>query len=170
VVIPKVDPRRNYALFTRGNLAQEVLYQKDENKLFTHFKNNMEQQFQYGSIDIIVSIVNCYNYRTIRMNVDKKGVAYQLKLYTYHQKELDKQIKEYLRGGNFAFKTTLSQDKFNELKSLLTPDTSYRSTLTNSITLKQGNNYFNISDNNPEAKIHTFIAKLAEENNCYRLY
>ncbi len=170
VVIPKVDPRRSYELIMGGNLAQEKLYQKDEGKLFSHFKNNLEQQFQYGSVDIIVSIVNCYNYSTIRMNIDKKGAAYQLKMYTYHQKELDKQIEEYLRGGNLAFETKIDQTKLNELKSLLTHDTAYRSTLSNSITLKQGNNHFDISDNNPEAKIHTFIAKLAKANNYYRLY
>ena len=72
--------------------------------------------------------------------------------------------------ANLAFETKIDQTKLNELKSLLTHDTAYRSTLSNSITLKQGNNHFDISDNNPEAKIHTFIAKLAKANNYYRLF
>ena len=170
VDVPKMDPRKREELFMGGNMAQETLYQKDENKLFTNFKNNLEHQLQYGSIDIIVSGVNCFSFTTVRMNIDKAGSGYQLKFYTYHQKELEKQIEEYLRGGNFAFKTTLSQDKFNELKNLLTVDSTHRSTQSNSITLQQGNNHLNVYDRNPEAPIYGYMVNLAKANNCSQLF
>jgi len=104
------------------------------------------------------------------MNIDKKGAGYQLKLYTYHQKDRDKLIEEYIRGGNLAFETKIDQTKLNELKSLLTVDSTHRSTQSNSITFKQGNNYLNIYDHNPEAPIYGFIVKLAKDNNFYRLF
>jgi hypothetical protein len=170
VVIPSIDPRRKEELFYGGNMAQEILYQKDENKLFNLFKNNLEQQLHYGSIDIIVSSAGCFNYSMVRVNIDKAKSGYQLTLYTYHQKELEKQIEEYLRGGNFAFKTTLNQVKFNELKNLLTVDSTHRSTQSNSITLKQGNNYLNVSDRNPVSPIYGYIVNIAKANNCYRLF
>ena len=170
VVVPKVDPRRSYALFMGGNLAKESLYQKDETQLFTEFKNNLEQQFQYGSVDIIVSGRGCLYYTLIRMNIDKKGAGYQLKLYTYHQKDRDKLIEEYYKGGSLAFETKIDQTKLNELKSLLTVDSTYSLTYSNNITLKQGNKHLNINGYNPEAPIYGFIVKLAKDNNFYRLF
>jgi len=170
VVPPTIDPRRRFELTMGGNMAMEILYKKNAHELFSHFKNNLEHQFQYGSVDIIVSGVNCFNFTTVRMNIDKDGYGYQLKFYTYHQKELEKQIEEYLRGGNFAFKTTLSQDNFNELKSLLTIDTTHMSTQSNGITFQQGNSFFYDYDRNPSPPIFPYIVKLAKANNCYRLY